>query len=118
MSSAFLFLAGLNGAIGVAAGAYAAHGAAPAAADLLRTGSSYQMWHALALLGIAALLERSPESFLQVAGWLFCIGVVLFSGSLYGLGLGAPRWFGRVAPIGGLALILGWVVLCAAALRR
>ena len=118
MSSLFLLLAGLNGALAVAAGAYAAHGAAPGSADLLRTGSSYQMWHALALLAVALLLDRSPDVALRAAGWLFVLGIVLFCGALYGLAFEAPRWLGRVAPIGGLALILGWIALCAAALRR
>jgi uncharacterized membrane protein YgdD (TMEM256/DUF423 family) len=118
MSDVILFLAGLNGAVGVAAGAYAAHGAAPASAELLRTGSSYQMWHALALLAVALFLDRSPGVALRAAGWLFVFGVLLFSGSLYGLAFQGPRWLGRVAPIGGLALILGWLALCVAALRR
>lgn len=118
MSTAFLFLAGLNGAVAVMAGAYAAHGAAPAAAELLRTGSNYQMWHALALIGVVLLLDRSPGTALRAGGWLFVFGILLFSGALYGLAFGAPRWLGRIAPVGGLALILGWIALCAAALRR
>jgi len=78
----------------------------------------YHVWHALALLGVALAWPHLPDhTWLRVAGWLFVAGLLLFCGSLYALALGAPRHAGLVTPVGGLALILGWLALATAALR-
>ncbi len=108
--SLWIRLAALSGLISVAAGAFAAHGIAdPAAKELLRTGSQYEAIHALATLAWVALApSRGPG-----ASWppaLFLAGSALFSGSLYALALGAPRWTGAVTPLGGLLLLAGWAV--------
>ena len=78
------------------------------------------MIHALAMLGVCALAgaELLNVRLAVVALWLFLVGSVLFPGALYSLSFGGPRWFGAVAPIGGLAVIAGWVLLAIAALRR
>jgi uncharacterized membrane protein YgdD (TMEM256/DUF423 family) len=91
------------------------------AADLLaawNTGVQYHVWHALAmvLVGLAsAVVADGP--WLRASGLLLLAGIVLFSGSLYALALGAPKWLGAVAPLGGTAFILGWLAFVVAALR-
>ena len=83
------------------------------------TAVRYQMWHALAIVLVGVLLANRPNAWFQAAGWAFLIGVLIFSGMLYGLVLtGANfRWLGAVVPIGGLSLIFGWVLLAVGALR-
>jgi uncharacterized membrane protein YgdD (TMEM256/DUF423 family) len=108
-------LAALSGLVSVAAGAFAAHGVAdPVAKDLLRTGATYQALHALAVLAVAALFQAPARR----AGWppaLFLLGTLLFSGSLYAMALGGPRWIGAVTPLGGLLFMAGWAMLAWAA---
>lgn len=116
----WLAVAGLGGAASVGAGAAAAHFADPKIAELLRTGAVYGMVHAAALVAVVALAQghgtrRCPAA---VAGTAFAIGIALFSGSLFALAGGAPKGVGRLAPVGGVALIIGWVALLILALRR
>lgn len=110
----WLGVVAVNGLIAVGAGAFAAHGldaaGAAQAADWARTASTYQMWHALALLGLWAAGWHSRLR------WLFLAGIVLFSGSLYALALGGPRGLVYATPFGGLAFLLGWAWLAARAL--
>ena len=109
------------GAAGVALGAFGAHGLkARVSPDLLavfETGVRYHLVHALALLGVGWAAERWPGALTQAAGWLFAAGILVFSGSLYAMTLTGARWLGAITPLGGLSLILGWVLLAAAALR-
>lgn len=106
--------AAVAGFLGVAFGAFAAHGIAdPQAKAWMQTGAQYELAHALAAL-ICALLPR-PAPRAAVA---FLAGVALFSGSLYAMGLGGPRWLGAVTPLGGLAFLAGWVLLALAARRQ
>ena len=109
---AWLAVAAVNGAIAVALGAFASHGLAGQPAEWARTASQYQMAHALALAVLAAtgLAGRAAA----LARWLFVVGIVLFSGSLYALALGAPRGAAAAAPVGGMALILGWIAVAVA----
>lgn len=121
MTRLWLAVAGLAGLASVAAGALAAHaGSDPRTADLLRTGAWYGMVHAAALIAIIALAQgreprRGPAT---VAGWSFAAGIVLFSGTLFGLAAGGGRWLGWITPFGGGALMLGWAALAVLALRR
>jgi uncharacterized membrane protein YgdD (TMEM256/DUF423 family) len=122
MHKLFLILAAANGFIAVAFGAFGAHGLTGKIADnflsAYETAVHYHFYHALALFGVALLLQRSGEkTVLMASGWAFVIGILLFSGSLYGLALGAPRWLGPITPIGGVALLLGWLLLLTSALR-
>lgn len=112
--------AGINGALGVAMGAWAAHGAAavldPSAVAWIRTGSAYQLWHAAALLGVAALLRGHlsqgwPGFGLGVAALCFCFGALAFSCSLYLLALVGWHWTVWLTPLGGVLMIAGWAVL-------
>lgn len=121
MDRRFLLLGALSGAISVAMGAFAAHGLkarlAPEMLVVFETGARYQMFHALALLGVAWTAERFPGAAATAAGWLFVAGTVLFSGSLYALALSGVRVLGAVTPFGGVAFIAGWLALAWAALR-
>jgi uncharacterized membrane protein YgdD (TMEM256/DUF423 family) len=103
--------AAISGALAVAAGAFGAHGAHGAAARWLRTGAEYQLIHAIAAM-CALSMPRG-----RLAAMLFLLGAALFAGSLYAMAMGAPTSLGIVTPIGGAALIIGWVVLALAALR-
>jgi uncharacterized membrane protein YgdD (TMEM256/DUF423 family) len=104
-------LSALSGLCAVALGAFAAHGVeAPKPAEWLRTGSLYQMTHALAVFGAFALGRAGARGMGLVAG-LFLAGTVLFSGSLYAMALGGPRVLGAVTPLGGLAFMAGWAAL-------
>jgi uncharacterized membrane protein YgdD (TMEM256/DUF423 family) len=115
-------LGALLAAAGVALGAFGAHALkARLPAELLaiwNTGVQYHLWHALGviLIGLCAAAFHDG-AWLRAAGALLLAGIVLFSGSLYALALGAPKWLGAVTPFGGIAFILGWLALAAAALR-
>lgn len=112
-------LAGGFGATAVIAGALGAHalnGVLDAQAhDIWRVAVDYHMWHALAL-AVLAVGGRGRAA--RVAAIAFALGIVLFSGSLYALALGAPRACGFITPFGGLAFILGWIALGLAWRRR
>jgi len=130
-----LLSAALIGATGVGLGAFGAHKLEPLLLErgmlhAWETGARYQLVHAVALIALAAW-QRSevratsasggatPAGF-GIAGWVarcWTVGVVLFSGSLYGLALGGPRWLGPITPLGGAGLIAGWCCLIAAALK-
>jgi uncharacterized membrane protein YgdD (TMEM256/DUF423 family) len=120
MTQFFLTIAAIFGGLSVAGGAFGAHALrekiSERSLEIFDTGARYQMYHALALLLVAMLMSRldSPPTTLLVSGWLFIIGVVIFSGSLYALSLTGIKSLGAVAPLGGLALILGWAALAVA----
>ncbi|MEE2899083.1 MAG: DUF423 domain-containing protein [Gemmatimonadota bacterium] len=117
----FFALGAVLAGLSVAFGAFGAHGLrnslSPEDLDIFETGARYQMYHALALLAVAWAYARWEAPLIQVAGWLFVAGIVIFSGSLYALVLTGQRWLGAVTPIGGLALLAGWVLLAWAAFR-
>lgn len=119
MIRALLLFAALSGFCAVGLGAFAAHGLKaklePALLNAFQTGVQYQMYHALALLGITALLHLQRNSWLVRSAALFVLGTLLFSGSLYLLALGGPRWLGPITPLGGLSFLCGWLCLVAAA---
>ncbi len=108
--------------LAVAAGAFGAHALrARVSPDLLATfevGVRYHMYHALALLAVAWTSTRWPGTLVTVSGWLFVLGIVIFSGSLYLLSLTGIRWLGAITPIGGVAFLAGWVCLALAPLSR
>lgn len=121
MMRMLLLLAAMFGFTGVALGAFAAHGLkTQLSADYLavfQTGVHYQMLHALALLALAALWERLAQRLLLAAGICFCIGILLFSGSLYALTLSGIGALGVITPVGGLMFLVGWACLGLAAWR-
>jgi uncharacterized membrane protein YgdD (TMEM256/DUF423 family) len=107
--------AAVNGAVAVALGAFAAHGAGPQIKTLLTTGAQYQLTHAL--LGIACALWPAQPRLVTVAGWLATCGGLIFSLSLALLGLLSLPALGAITPIGGVLMILAWLLLMLAALR-
>lgn len=116
----WLVLGALLAGLSVAFGAFGAHGLRGwVSADLLanfETAARYQMYHALALLAVAFLSVRSAHArAANLAGWLFVVGVVIFSGSLYVMTFTGLRWLGAITPIGGAAMIGGWISLAVAA---
>jgi uncharacterized membrane protein YgdD (TMEM256/DUF423 family) len=118
----FFFVTGaLSGFVGVGLGAFAAHalkGKLDAGAlATFEVGVRYQMYHALALLAVGLACARWPGAPAAASGWLFVIGTILFSGSLYALSLSGVRWLGAITPIGGVALLGGWLCLAWAAWR-
>lgn len=123
-----LLLAGCAaGGLAVILGAFGAHALKSRLPDTalatFDTGVRYQMFHALALLLVAAMADRLGGSLALTAGWLFATGIVLFSGSLYLLsarsllGIESWRWLGPITPLGGMCYIAGWVILAVAAFR-
>ncbi|MBV9512237.1 MAG: DUF423 domain-containing protein [Caulobacteraceae bacterium] len=111
-----LALAALSGFVGVAAGAFGAHGVGdPQVKLLLKTGAEYQMIHALAVFACLAA-QRAGARTAGIAAWLFLAGGLLFAGSLYVLALGRQGWAGPITPLGGLMLLAGWAVLAASML--
>lgn len=122
MDRLFFALGSASALVAVGAGAFGAHALrARLTPDLLavfETGARYQMYHALALLAAAWALTRWPGPWPVRAGWLFVVGTLLFSGSLYALALSGVRWLGAVTPFGGVAFLAGWLCLLLAAARR
>ncbi|MDZ8050820.1 MAG: DUF423 domain-containing protein [Aulosira sp. ZfuVER01] len=121
MTQLFLSIAAVLGGLSVAAGAFASHALreriTERSLEIFETGARYQMYHALALLVVALLLSRtdSPPSTLIASGWLFIIGIAIFSGSLYALSLTGVKSLGAIAPLGGAAFLAGWGALAFAA---
>ena len=118
----FLTIAALLGGLAVAGGAFASHALKDQLSErmlaVFETGIRYQMYHALALLGVGLLLSRAEggNAWLATAGWAFVAGVLIFSGSLYGLSLSGVKILGAITPLGGVAFIVGWGCLAAACL--
>jgi uncharacterized membrane protein YgdD (TMEM256/DUF423 family) len=117
----FIALGSASAFLAVALGAFGAHALkarlAPEMLAVYETGVRYQMAHALALLAVAWACTRWPGSAVHASGWLFVLGTVLFSGSLYALSLSGLRGLGAVTPIGGVAWLAAWACLAWAAIR-
>jgi uncharacterized membrane protein YgdD (TMEM256/DUF423 family) len=123
MDRTFFILGALFAGLGVALGAFGAHALRDRLpADLLaifETGVRYQVYHALALFAVVVAIMRWPGNNLPViAGWLFVVGILIFSGSLYALAISGTRWLGAITPLGGVAFLAGWVLLIVAAWRQ
>jgi uncharacterized membrane protein YgdD (TMEM256/DUF423 family) len=115
MDRLFFSLGAWSALLSVAAGAFGAHALrsrlSPEYLTVFETAARYQMYHALGLLAVAWAVSRWPGGLTQWAGWLFVVGSVLFSGSLYALALTGVRWLGAITPLGGVAFLLGWFCL-------
>lgn len=114
-SKACLRAGALLAFLAVAAGAFGAHALKDALDAEMKavyeTAARYQMYHALALLLVAALGDRLSPRATSWSGWCFTVGVVLFSGSLYALSLTGIKKLGAITPLGGLAFLAGWLAL-------
>jgi uncharacterized membrane protein YgdD (TMEM256/DUF423 family) len=132
MSAAFWLRVGaVWGLLAISMGAFGAHGLEDRFASLggmpgglsaerlkanFNTGAQYHMYCALAILAVGILIQFGRGgAALQAAGWLFVLGSLIFSGSLYILAITGLRWLGRITPIGGVAMIAAWVALAVAA---
>jgi uncharacterized membrane protein YgdD (TMEM256/DUF423 family) len=122
-----LLAAGILGLTGVAIGAFGAHALKATLMErgmmqAWETGSRYHLFHAVALIGVAAWVRVTVGSnaarLMVWAARLWCVGIVLFSGSLYWLAVGGPRWLGPVTPFGGVALMAGWLMLLIVAFSK
>ena len=114
-----MFLAALAGFLGVALGAFGAHGLrgrlSPDMLAVFETGVRYHLYHALALMLTAAVMARMGGWLITTAGWCFVAGILLFSGSLYALALTGVTVLGAITPLGGVAFLAGWACLTLAA---
>lgn len=118
-----LLVGALFALTGVMAGAFGAHGlrqmVSPRGLEVFQTGVTYQMYHALALLAVAVLSGLGlAHRWLKAAAGFFIAGILLFSGSLYGLVLLELKALGPVTPMGGLCFMIGWICLVIAAVKR
>lgn len=116
MDRTFLLIGAVLGFLGVALGAFGAHGLrsrlSPDMLAVFETGVRYQMYHVFALLVVAAVIGHIGNArLLSLAGWSFVVGIVVFSGSLYALALTGTGALGAITPIGGLAFLIGWALL-------
>ena len=114
MGSRWIQVAAVVGAVGVVLGAFGAHALKERfTADQLaswQTAVQYHLLHAVALLALGLYASLSGRS-VQLPAWLFSLGIVLFSGSIYLLLLTGQRWLGPITPIGGMCMIAGWLSL-------
>jgi uncharacterized membrane protein YgdD (TMEM256/DUF423 family) len=115
MDRTFLLIGACAGFLGVALGAFAAHGLrerlSPESLEVFETAARYQLYHALAVLIVAVAAARFDGWAVRTAGWAFTLGIVVFCGSLYALALTGVRTFGAITPIGGVAFLAGWALL-------
>ena len=114
----WIAIGAFSGALTVLLGAFGAHGlkdtAPPEDLAIWQTAVHYQGLHAVALILFGLFARRAGAR--AFAGWAFLLGALIFSGTLYGMVLGGPRWLGAITPIGGVAMIAGWVAFGLAAL--
>ena len=115
-SKLFLMIASVTGFLAVAFGAFGAHALkarlSPEMLTIFETGARYQIYHALALLGVGLLIQLLPSSrFLPWAGYSMSLGILIFSGSLYALSLSGVKVWGAVTPLGGVCLLAGWLLI-------
>jgi uncharacterized membrane protein YgdD (TMEM256/DUF423 family) len=128
MHKIFLILGTVLGGLAVALGAFGAHGlkklVPPETVATYQTGVQYQMYHALALILVGILTERTANSFFNYSGLLFLGGVVFFSGSLYlivsmqAMNKAIPTYIGIITPVGGLLFIIGWILLLLGIIKK
>jgi uncharacterized membrane protein YgdD (TMEM256/DUF423 family) len=119
---AFFAIGSISAFLAVALGAFGAHALknslSPEMLAIFEVGVRYQMYHALALLAAGWAHTRWPGKIVTAGGWLFVAGTLLFSGSLYALSISGERWLGAITPLGGIALLAGWLCVGWAALKR
>lgn len=119
-------IAAAAGVSGVGLGAFGAHAlrgilSQRGTVEIWHTATTYHLLHAVALLGVALAAESAEDPQVR-RSWLRCAfawlaGILLFSGSLYGLALGGPRWLGPVTPLGGTSFLVGWFLVAFAGRR-
>ncbi|MBI4851665.1 MAG: DUF423 domain-containing protein [Acidobacteria bacterium] len=122
MERVFFALGAISAFIAVAAGAFGAHGLKSRLSSemlsIFEVGVRYQMYHSFALIAVAWAYSRSPSGLVITSGWLFILGIILFSGSLYALSLTGVKILGAITPFGGLAFLAAWFCLFWVALKK
>lgn len=122
MERTLLVLAALLGFLAVALGAFGAHALkgrlSPEMLTIFDVGVRYHFYHVSALLATAWAYSRWPKTLILTSGWLFIVGIVLFSGSLYLLSITGIKALGAITPLGGLAFMIGWLCLAWAIWRQ
>jgi uncharacterized membrane protein YgdD (TMEM256/DUF423 family) len=117
----WIVLGALCAALSVTAGAFGAHALAarlgPRELQLWETAARYLMYGGLAMVLVGLFGAQGARRGVSAAGWCLLAGSVLFSGTVFGLALGGPRWLGAVTPIGGTLLIAGFLIFAWAALK-
>ncbi|WP_078556987.1 DUF423 domain-containing protein [Bacillus alkalicellulosilyticus] len=118
----FVILGAINAAVVIALGAFGAHALEQKVTErflkIYQTGVQYHMYHAMGLIFVGLIAGKlSSLNIIHTAGWFMLVGIVLFSGSLYVLSLTGITKFGMITPIGGLAFIIGWVLVIVAVMR-
>ena len=117
----WIFLGAVLGAVSVVAGAFGAHALAarlgPRELQLWETAARYLMYGGLAIVLVGLFGAQGARRGVDAAGWCLLAGCVIFSGTVFGLALGGPRWLGAVTPIGGTRLIAGFLIFAWAALK-
>jgi len=116
MAKLFITLGSLSGMLAVVFGAFGAHGLRGRldayAMGVYETAVQYHFYHSLALLAVGVIALSQPHTaMLRSSGWLFLVGILIFSGSLYLLSVSGIKWLGAITPLGGLAFIAGWACL-------
>jgi uncharacterized membrane protein YgdD (TMEM256/DUF423 family) len=110
----WLTFGAISAFLAVALGAFGAHGLAGTldehSLDVFKTGTQYQMYHALALMALGPATAKNPSQAV-VPGYAFITGTVLFSGSLYLLAITGAHWLGAITPLGGISFMVGWAAL-------
>lgn len=117
-----ILLAGIAGLTGVLAGSFGAHGLraklSPEMLEVFETGARYHLIHAVALLALGGFMAASSRStILNWTAWLFALGIIVFSGSLYALAITGHKWLGMITPLGGSMFIIGWLCVIVFAIR-
>ena len=115
MSNLFIGLGALNAFIAVAMGAFSAHALKASLSAhylaVIQTAADYQFYHALGLILIGLLYLQNKSRLTALSGWLMLTGIIIFSGSLYALGLTGTKWLGMVTPAGGVCFLIAWLML-------
>jgi uncharacterized membrane protein YgdD (TMEM256/DUF423 family) len=115
MSRIFLILGALFAFLGVAAGAFGAHSLRDVVPvqylHVFETAVRYQMYHAIGLIITGYVITKREDTYFRFAGWMFVVGILLFSGSLYTLSLTGKGWLGIITPFGGVSFLAGWFLL-------
>lgn len=118
----FMVIGSVCAMLSVAAGAFGAHALKailePNRLAVYETAAKYQMYHAFGLMIVAWQIRETSDHRLTRAGWLFCSGIVLFSGSLYVVATTGLTWAGAMTPLGGVAFLGGWAILAWTGWRR
>ncbi|MBI4243206.1 MAG: DUF423 domain-containing protein [Planctomycetes bacterium] len=121
MEKLFFVIGAISAALGVIAGAFGGHTLknklAPEMLSVFDVAVRYHLIHSLALLAVSWACTKWPGTFVNISGYLFICGIILFSGSLYTLSISGIKWIGAITPVGGISFITGWGLLAFAIIK-